>query len=739
MQVVEKHHTAWNQARGWLVATAWPALLLVVCIGFFWKLLLTDQYTWLDHPDMANQVLPWYQFQAGEWHAGRVPLWDPYLWGGQPLLGQGQPGAGYPLNWVLLLAPLRNGWLRQSYLHWYFVLIHFQAALFCYLLCRDLKRTQPASLLSGIAFGLGGFMGTNAWPQMLNGAVWAPLVLLFFLRAMRGRQPVASAAWSGAFLGISFLSGHHQIPIFICLAMGGAWLYYLLLDGGLRLLRLKLLLVFCLFLFLAGALQTIPAYEYGQLARRWVGAQDPIGWEDKVPYFIHQRYSFFPTSLLGIVIPGIFRNSDPFIGLVALTLALLGLIASWQDRVTRLFAGIALGGFLFSLGQHSVFHGILYSLLPMLEKARNPSMAIFIFHFGLCVLLAYGIDNYRSLSSALVKRAAVLLSSFAALTAVAIWVLQATKTATEDRLGIVVLAGFLLAAILIAWTNDRISERAAISSLALLMLLELGNVTTYNYQARGEAKSLITNLSEHSDIAAFLSRQIGPVRVEVNENDIPYNFGDWYGIDHFGGYLASITENVTRVQESTRARNMYGTNFQVSRTARRHDQVEVFTGRSGVKVYENPGAFPRAWIVHEAVAIERDDQIRPTLDAANFDPGHRTLVKGTAPQLESCEVTETASLIERQPGRVVLEADLKCRGMLIEADTFFPGWLATIDGKPARLYEAYGFLRGVVVEAGRHRIEMRYRPKSVYWGASLTALGLIAACALTAIGKSQRP
>src|SRR5260370_20921086 len=153
MQVAEKHHTAWNQARRWLIATAWPALLLVICIGFFWKLVLSNQYTGLDHPDMANQVLPWYQFQAGEWHAGRIPLWDPYLWGGQPLLGQGQPGAAYPPNWLLFLAPLRNGWIRQSYLHWYYVLIHFQAALFCYWLCRDLGRSRPASLLAGLAFG----------------------------------------------------------------------------------------------------------------------------------------------------------------------------------------------------------------------------------------------------------------------------------------------------------------------------------------------------------------------------------------------------------------------------------------------------------------------------------------------------------------------------------------------------------------------------------------------------------
>src|SRR6202049_4101037 len=130
MQVAEKHHTDWNQARDWLVAAAWPALLLVICIGFFWKLVLTDQYTWLDSPEVAYRILPSYQFQAGEWHAGRFPLCD--LYSGQALLGQAYAGAAYPLNWLLFLAPLRNGWIRQASLHWYFVLIHFQGALFCY-------------------------------------------------------------------------------------------------------------------------------------------------------------------------------------------------------------------------------------------------------------------------------------------------------------------------------------------------------------------------------------------------------------------------------------------------------------------------------------------------------------------------------------------------------------------------------------------------------------------------------
>jgi hypothetical protein len=735
MQVVEKHHTDWKPARlRWSSATA-PALLLAIFVCFFWKLLLTNQFTWLDNPDIANQVLPWYQFEAGEWHAGHLPLWDPYLWGGQPLLGQMQPGTAYPPNWLLFLAPLRNGWIRQAYLHWYFVLIHFQAALFCYWLLRDLKRSTAASLLAALAFGLGGFVGTNGWPAMLNGAVWAPLVLLFFLRAMRGERPISNIAWSGAFLGIAFLSGHHQVPIFITVTMGGLWLFYLSIEPSLRITRLKLFIIFSLFLILLSSFQTLPAAEYARASLRWVGAENPVGWSDKVPYSVHQQYSLRPESMLGIFIPGLSESSDPFVGLAALALALLGVVTAWNDRMTRLFAGIALGGMLYALGSNSVFHGVLYSLLPMVEKARNPSMATFILHLGLCCLIAYGVDYYEFLTSEIARRAASLLCVISAVLAVVIWGSTVIRTPVDTRLGVVMLAGLLVAATLMAWNKTRIPKQAAVISLGLVMLFELGNVTTYTYHLVNRPESLIKPLSQHADIAAFLRDQGRPVRIEVNENDIPYNFGDWYGIDHFGGYLASMTANVARVQGNLRAREMYGVNFQIGKAPSRPGQVEVFQGSSGIKVYSDPAPFPRAWAVHDAISIQRDDQINTEMDDPHFDPRRQTFVEGVAPRLVSCPdpETEAVALTQHLAESVTIEANLHCRGMVISSDTYYPGWVATVDQQPARIYEAYGFLRGVVVDAGRHRIELRYRPQSVYWGAALSLIGLLGACALTRV------
>src|SRR5262249_15453140 len=126
--------------------------------------------------------------------------------------------------WLLFLLPLRNGHIQRLWLHAYFILTHFLGALFCYWLCRDLGRTTDASVFAGFAFAVGGVVGSIAWPQMLNGAIWLPLVLLFYLRSVRGQRRLASAAFTGTFLGISFLSGHHQIPVFIALMMAGLWL-----------------------------------------------------------------------------------------------------------------------------------------------------------------------------------------------------------------------------------------------------------------------------------------------------------------------------------------------------------------------------------------------------------------------------------------------------------------------------------------------------------------------------------
>jgi hypothetical protein len=70
--------------------------------------------------------------------------------------------------------------------------------------------------------------------------------------------------------------------------------------------------------------------------------------------------------------------------------------------------------------------------------------------------------------------------------------------------------------------------------------------------------------------------------------------------------------------------------------------------------------------------------------------------------------------------------------MLVVADAWSPGWRARIDGRPAEILPVWGVVRGVVLPAGAHRVEMEYRPASFRRGALLSLLGVLLAGAALA-------
>jgi hypothetical protein len=627
------------------------------------------------------------------------------------------------------------------YVHWYFVLIHYLGALFCYWLCRDLGRSRGASLLAGTAFGITGWMGTTDWPQMVNGGSWAPVVFLFLLRSVRGERPVLNAGLSGAALGMAFLSGHHQIPIFITLAASGVWLYYYFSRKTGRKVVLGAAAMFGIFLFLVGAFQTLPAYEYGRLSNRWVGAKEPVGWNTPVPYTVHTNYSLYPSTLFGIVLPGIQRTSNPYVGFAVIALALLAIAGEWRERMVRIFGALALGGLVFACGAYAVLHGVLYALIPMVEKARSASMAVFIFHFGVIVLSAYAIDHYLHVPEVWTRRVIAGVTGTCALVAAIMLALNMThieKGLDFDRIAAACFYGLLLAGVLYGWKRENISSRAAIVLLTLILLLESGLENGFSWASRERPSEYLKKMSENTDVVEFLRKQPGFVRIELDDQEVPYNFGDWHGIDVFGGYLASLTANTNRILGDYRARMLLGVNFWVGKKPLRENQVELRTAASGLKIYANQEAFPKTWTVHEAVGSKAADSLNNLQKYSLPELRRMAFVTGEAPKLEKCAAPDWATVARRDPNRVLIEVDMSCIGMLIVNDVYYPGWVATIDGKPAQIHEAYGIVRGVVVEAGRHEVEMRYRPKSVYAGAWLTGLGWLGACVLGWMLKRDR-
>jgi uncharacterized membrane protein YfhO len=99
--------------------------------------------------------------------------------------------------------------------------------------------------------------------------------------------------------------------------------------------------------------------------------------------------------------------------------------------------------------------------------------------------------------------------------------------------------------------------------------------------------------------------------------------------------------------------------------------------------------------------------------------------------METCQEPDDVRMTRHSSGRVTIRADMGCRGMLILGDSYFPGWAATVDGKPTQVYEAYTAERGVMVDKAKHPIEMRYQPASVFAGLAMTLLGIFGAVVLS--------
>ncbi|MEO8663465.1 MAG: YfhO family protein [Bryobacteraceae bacterium] len=291
------------------------------------------------------------------------------------------------------------------------------------------------------------------------------------------------------------------------------------------------------------------------------------------------------------------------------------------------------------------------------------------------------------------------------------------------------LTAAIASAVFFGRSSGGLSWRFAMTLLLAVMLWETAGVSTYGLANRFQegSYSRLKSLQQNSDIVEFFRTRISPpFRIEIDNNAIPYNFGDWYGVDTTGGYLASVTENVNQQDTySDRAMQLLNVRYSVRAAPNRAGQTEVFVARSGVKVFENPGVLPRAWAVHDVVGVHNLGEVQHFMQTR--DPAKTAVMIGTPPPVETCAGADSVSMSRPNVNAVHMRANMACRGMVVLSETFYPGWVATVDGVTAPIHQVYGMLRGVPVNAGSHEIEMRYRPKSVLIGFIMTVLGLLGA------------
>ena len=694
----------------------WPLLFLLGLTAlFYWKLIFSGRFTFLDSPDLIGQVVPWYQVQARAWAQGVFPLWDPYVWAGQSLLGQMQPGAAFPLNWPLFAAPLLDGGINLRWINLHFGLMHLLPAVFAYGLARELGRSRYASVLAGLAFAGGGYIGAIGWPQMLHGAIWLPATLLFFHRMARTGS-IPCAVLCGGSIGMSALSGHHQTPYFALLALGGLFVW-MLYEERERSIRLGgLMAAAAVVAFLVSALQLLPAFDYGQDAYRWVNAPEPVGYEADVPYNIHTANRLYPITLLGLVVPRAFFQVDMIIGWVCLTLALYAVAARWGERWVRVYMCLAVGMLAFAFAPFTPLHGWVYEFFPWGDKARSPSHAVYVFQLAVYLLAAFGVDRLldqrqeEGFARDWLCWSQRALVGFGVLSWLMIYLyIPEGKMESEpgDQMAVASLTAWGLAAALEAWKRGRLQRAPMQLALLAMMLVELYAGQFFDISDVDDPKRqrFLGRYAEMRPVMEFLERQPQPFRFELVSEGEGLNIGAWYGLEQVDGFLASASSDLYDFMRETdweQGRMILNTRYTVTKVVRGGQEQVYEDPASEWRVYRNPQAGPRAWVQHSLNHLEAG-----------------------APAPEACEGEESARFERPSVNEAVVTVRAECRGYVVVAEPWARAWEAEVDGAPAPVYRYWNALRAVEVPAGESRVRFVYRPAEVYWGGALTGLGLL--------------
>jgi hypothetical protein len=171
----------------------------------------------------------------------------------------------------------------------------------------------------------------------------------------------------------------------------------------------------------------------------------------------------------------------------------------------------------------------------------------------------------------------------------------------------------------------------------------------------------------------------------------------------------------------------------------------VQTGK--VKIYENPSALPRAYLVPKAIILKDDEEVLKTIQEVNFNPKKSILItKGEYEKAQKDFIGNEKNVpVESFKGEVkILKYLANCveittdgndSSFLVLADNYYPGWKVSVNGIEKNILRVNYNLRGVILPRGENRVQFSFEPLSFKIGAATSLLTLLSIIAFFLIRK----
>lgn len=499
--------------------------------------------------DDLTQNLPLRELVGRDLAAGHLPIFDPFIWSGSPLLAGWNAGAAYPLTWLFAVLPSSTAWTVNL------AAAAAVASVGCYAFLRAARLGVLASWAGGLVYAFGGGMAAQV-PHLglIVGMSWVPVALLALLRLTEdARRTVGSRlGWTGvlsASVGLVMLSGEpraitdaavvlvlysvwrlgrctgrwrrdrassHAVPGAATLA----WEAGSVVAGGalgIALGAVQLIPGLAAVATSQRAAVTATLFSAGSLPVRWLGLlgiPDLLGGSGSfgAPRFLASYSLTEVTAYVGVL---------PLVAAVAL----FGRIR-WRHELPEwvIWELAAVVGIVLALGNHTpLWHALIR--VPLLGGQRLQSRNLLITDLALAVLLAYWLDGRAPL-----RRAERLLGSIPALwIAGMVTVALAVGPGFYEWLGVsrraasaagalapwlCVSLGLALGALGLVWAGRRMrpdARRAVLVAVAVADLVTFALTSVVAVDAGGGGAVVATPPASATPPAAFASSG-GPVR-----------------------------------------------------------------------------------------------------------------------------------------------------------------------------------------------------------------------------------
>lgn len=707
------------------------------------------------YPDTVRQMYPWKTLAVNSLKQGRLPLWNPYNFSGTPLLANFQNAALYPFGILYLLMSQIDAWT---------ILIILQpllAALFTYLYARKIGMKPHGSALSAISYGFSGFMAVWLEYNTVGHVIlWLPCIL-WSIEHLRAKPKVLWLGLLATSHAFSLLAGHPQVYAYTLLfSLVYAFFrsekrmrWYI---GGFTLLGIG-----------AAGIGILPGLELIMHA-----ARSP-----------HESANLFtkilisPLQMLSLPFPNFFGNpathtywpADTFVGKVT-TIGLIPLFFSLsafrrKDGITRWF--IAVTAITLLLITNNPLAWILYRIPIPLVTSSSPTLMAFLFSFSLAMVCGLGLDYWMSDKHSvkkLIRRTIEVAGVFAVLFLAAKFPLIPSWSGHAAVAVRALIYGAMLSAVTLAlfWVAIRL-PKLRIPAITLLLIVHTVDLFVFfNRFNPFVPKQLV--FPGHA-VFSYL-KNITPDRYwGYGTAGIPANFASqyaifspegydplypkWYGeflYAYRNGTLMETFDDTTRSDAAIRSGfgdgglsdfnkqkilSALSVKFILDRTENAGSEqtyppsvVKPVDAFEDWRIYENIFSVPRIYFAEKIMTYENPAEFAQVFFSPKTDMSRTVLVSSEPAGVPKNTAGGSAAIVSYEPERVVISTDRDMPGILVLTDTYFPGWEAAIDGKPAGLIRVNWTMRGIAVPQGKHIVTMSYRPKSVTYGSFLSMISI---------------